>query len=524
MDNTDTGLLRDKARMGLFAKIEDEVDVLSLIVNGLHVWPVLRLALSQRTYDWRGPASATATLEQHFEALELATPHVPGWGGNIADDPFACVNYREMFARNDQEGHGLGALFLCRPNEANLRFDGCAFNSLIDPHIHLIENTHSYLKIEPGNDNPRPNLRDFHPVARVPIDFPPRERARTVEKEIGSFRVNCADALAKIAAIVSENLPGLEYRSYEDVEQPLIETLNYMAYFERYLNAIRPRVVFMGPYWYPKAMGLIAAAKPLGIPVVELQHGGTADFNHPYTHWRRFPREGYRFLPDLFWCWGQREVDMYRRWHPPGCRTPIPFHGGNPALIPAAYDQLLADDEPSMLLRAAMRPAGKVIMAALATEEDGDIPDILLHAMHISPPDWLWLVRGHPHFFHDKWPLVEQKVATVIPGRYDLLVTSKQPLARVLQYTDHLVGGLSGVAVDALAFGVQTTFVGSLIEHHTPDICGYPAYYRAGTPQELIQSIIDHPKLPPETFRWFIDNSRERARRVMETLLGAGAA
>jgi hypothetical protein len=134
MNNPELGPIRDKARIGLFAKIEDEVDALSLVVNGLHVWPVLRLALSQRTYDWQGPASATVTLEQHFKAVEAATPHVSGWGGNLADDPFAHVNYRELLARNAQNRHGIDALFLCRPNEANLQFGGCAFNSLIDPY------------------------------------------------------------------------------------------------------------------------------------------------------------------------------------------------------------------------------------------------------------------------------------------------------------------------------------------------------------------------------------------------------
>lgn len=517
MDNTETHALTNKERIGLLAAIEDEIDVTALKIDGLHIWPLLRSELAERMLAWRGLASTAARLGEVFEALEAVTPNVQGWGTGVSADPFEYFDFAARFGTRSAPPSGIDALFLSRPEESKMPINGVTYNTLIDPFIHLVEGRYSYLKIEMGNESPRTNTDDYYPVARLPWV------ARTVRQDLDAQTAilsTIGEEFCKLERVINALLPGLDFSLKRDVAVPASMVLKYRPHFRRYLTSIRPRAVFLSCYWYPIGMALIQAAKDLSIPTIEIQHGGTYEFNHPYTHWRRFPTEGYGLLPDIFWCWGQREVDMYRRWHPDSAQAPVGIHGGNPSLMSEAYTEFVSRHPYLRALQTAMQNAERVILAPLGTEQGGDIHDIVLRAMQIGPKNWLWLIRGHPHYFHDQWECVERKVALAIPGRYEMAVTSALPLPPLLSFVDHTVGGLSGIWVDSLAYGIRTTFVGEMITREAPDLGGHQAYSIARTPEEIIQSILDHPRSMPEDFRWLIDSTPERARRALETILG----
>lgn len=509
----------NKDRMGLFIFIEDEVDVAQLKLDDIHIWPFVRHAIMERLIHWTPPKALSPVLHARYDELEQQVPNVPGWGGRVTDDPLTGLDFDALLARKPKEAGGIDSVFLCRSVETTIRFEGSSFNPLIDPYIDLIDGKHSFLKVEMGNENPRMDREDYYPTVRLP--WWPRhilaDEARS-PAEVG--RLLMTSGVERVRAVLDKYLPEFEFAWDKDLFEPLCSLLTYRLYFRRFLAGVRPRAAFLACYWYPIGMAFIHAAKDLDIPVIEIQHGGTSEFNHPYTHWRRFPTEGYKLLPDVFWCWGQREVDMYRRWHPVGCRVPLCLHGGNPSLMPAPYRKFLGPAEPVQQLIRAAQKFDKVVVAALGTEQYGDLHDMVYRAMRIAPDNWLWLIRGHPHYFHEKWPDIQRKLATILPGRYEMEATSTLPLPIVLQLADHVVGGLSGIWVDALAFGVRPTLVGDLIALEPPDFAGNDGYLIATTPEQIVQNVIDHPKSDPGRFRWFADISPGRGRRVMDALLG----
>src|SRR5690606_5654552 len=78
----------------------------------------------------------------------------------------------------------------------------------------------------------------------------------------------------------------------------------------RELFGSRPKleVIYLPAWYFPYMMGLIAAARELGIRVVEVQHGKQGKQQAMYSGWY-IPADGYDMMPDVFWCWGQPSCD-----------------------------------------------------------------------------------------------------------------------------------------------------------------------------------------------------------------------
>jgi len=61
--------------------------------------------------------------------------------------------------------------------------------------------------------------------------------------------------------------------------------------------------IFIPCWYFPDAMGLIAAAKKFNILTYDMQHGIQGKYRPMYTDWGKIGKKGYELLPDFFGCW-----------------------------------------------------------------------------------------------------------------------------------------------------------------------------------------------------------------------------
>lgn len=79
--------------------------------------------------------------------------------------------------------------------------------------------------------------------------------------------------------------------------------LSLAEHFGRLLALHRPKAVFIVSYYQVAGYALNLAARRLGIPTIDIQHGVSGSFHPAYGRWTKVPIGGFELLPEGFWAW-----------------------------------------------------------------------------------------------------------------------------------------------------------------------------------------------------------------------------
>lgn len=275
----------------------------------------------------------------------------------------------------------------------------------------------------------------------------------------------------------------------------------YTRAFTTLLQEEAVTAVFIAPYHSQVGMAMCAAARAVGIPVIDIQHGIIGSPNPPYEI---DADVAFNSVPTHLWLWSADEVETPRLGT--GCRC---FVGGNPAY---ALAQAARRDHPEWRIE-----TGQYAKEILVTLARGLVPDVLTELIAASPTTWRWWIRLHPsdylagvreHFAID--PLLDRP-------NCEWKRANELPLPVLLEIADVHFTKSSSTVIEARAQGVPTVFY---------DKDGYE-YYRylrnsdrdvyASTGSEAAKSIAG---LPPRRTRKS-GTLRSHYRRVRWTVLVA---
>ncbi|MHC5060118.1 MAG: tetratricopeptide repeat protein [Planctomycetota bacterium] len=408
----------------IISEIEKNFDVNSLCYKNLRVWPWIRLTIIRhlRHDDIKISAARQKEIDGHY------------------------CNSILPFRQQD-----IDYLFFSNHAYHNIGMEGAYYSPFIDPYIELIKDKHTFLKVESSSrfiesTSPRYVPTVFLKTAGRRFDYP------LGENDIVNF--------ASLREYV-QSLCGVELD-----EADIIYTVNkieqYRYYFLDFLRQIRPRVVLLVCWYGDITMGLIWACNDLGITSVDLQHG--IIFNNPiYEGWSATPPDGYELVPDIFHVWGKAFKDSIEKKQPVGCRYHLPVSGGNAWMCEVIRNDPAVDDVSESFLQY-LEQKEKVILVTL--QRPGPLPDHLLEAMKRLPGNWLWLVRCHPRYGKGEIGNVAEQLCSHDISNFDVENATKQPLFSLLKYAHHHITAFSTVSLEALLYGVPTTFF-------SPDGYGY---------------------------------------------------
>jgi hypothetical protein len=414
---------------GVLARLERDNEVNLLTLHGFELWPLIRFCL------W----------------AELIQPPVGVTGAN-AKQPVKPQRSPGKFLRQAVSvasrlvlsvRPGVTSIFVSQPvNLQALPASGLSFDRILDPLMFLARNREPVEKFYVSPLNPGVEL--YFPARYLRPVFPP------VAASYASVRDRVAD-LYRQAGLAPERV---------DVSfaQAWLSFIKWYRLAHR-VFAASPDLnrVFLSSWYFPDMMGLIAAARELGIATIDVQHGKQGRYQGMYSWWTSIPPGGYRLMPDHFWCWGTPSCEHILASSPERLHH-RPVAGG--FAWPDFYRQYLSTSPPS---DSVVAHDGRRVLVTLQGPTGGHlepIPDFILEYLRLdaSRRD-VFVFRGHPNFTQNA-AYCTRRLQDVPPERYTINDGSTNLYDELLRSTHHITA-FSSCCYEAEMFGVPTLLFGS---------------------------------------------------------------
>lgn len=409
----------------LLERLEQDNDVNSIEINGIELWPLIRYCIWVELIQ---PAQQTTTIKKHFgQSFISRLQRAINLVGNRATDIDECVT----------------SIFISQWSNLQLLPDSQMwFDRILDPLIFIASH---HERVEKFYLSPLP------PAYKL---FRPAHYFHHLLK--GSVP-DCQPLLPRILELFQQ--AGVE----PDRSQQFF-TRAWRSFFKWYYlgkkifsHSPSLRRLYLASWYFPENMGLIAAARELGITSVDVQHGKQGRFQAMYTWWTSVPENGYAMVPDWFWCWGAPSCQHILA-HSPDRSRHRPFVGGFPWVdYYKNYISRLQGD-PQRL------KTNRIRILFTLQGQSGDhvkpIPDFVLDYLNSDvAQDAYFIFRNHPNFTSGM-AYCERRLKGVSVDRYRI-DEGKSNLYDELQLATHHITAFSSCCYEAQMFGVPTLLFGT---------------------------------------------------------------
>lgn len=433
--------LRSSEVLDLINEIEARYPVGEWKVNGVRIWPLLRVRLYTDIFgaallDGHVPTSRQRTRERLMRVLRTAARYLKvRWADRAKHarwpEEVDVIFLSDGVSFSDIEGRWYERFF--DPMMEVLRRDDRTA-LLLTPMTMMHQPRWSPSRlIQPGID-----------AVKVRSALPPR---RAVDCEFEGLEA-MLDQLRAIG--LSALVP-----SVTEVTEISRRLLLLERHFARMLNRVKARRAFVNTYYSAEGMAFTLAARRRGILVADFQHGVQGENHVAYGRWSRVPEGGYDLLPQEFWVWSETELRAIEAWSPAGGSGHLAVHCGNPWLDLWGSGELPALRASTNAARAARDadPRKHVLVSLQWGIADAECRKMLAAAELCK--DMAWWFRMHPLM------LREIDAFRRLIGEYDIPgcqieLPTNLPLPAILGVVDAHVTASSTVVIEASHFGVPS--------------------------------------------------------------------
>lgn len=333
-------------------------------------------------------------------------------------------------------------MFISRPIYLQYLPTGKYIDRVVDPLISLLSQGRKFEKLYTTMFENRGHLQfPAHVIWARKIRSPKVSKAHQT-------------ALDKIAHLIGVEAAAFKTRYGQALHQ-------FSTWFQRgeQLFALRPdlKKVYVTSWYFPDMMGLIAAAHKQGIHVIDVQHGKQGRYQGMYSGWTKIPSDGYRMMPDSFWCWGVPSCKHILTASPKR-QTHIPFVGGFPWID--YYKQHVASSARAKTAALATKARRCVLMTmqALIPVNPEPIPDFIVEYLRSAPPDTYFIFRCHPNDAPCS-DYIKKRLAGVSPAGFEIDPGNSNLYDQFMISTHHITA-FSSCCYEATAFGIPTLLFG----------------------------------------------------------------
>lgn len=430
--------------------VEERFPVDQWVVDGLHVWPLVRIELNFRLHDFIGPVEVKPHSSLWAKARGVAMGGGRYLGALLAD-------------RRHNQGDDLspgGAVFLSHTTCRTFPVDREWYDAFCTPVVSQLE--------ELG-------------LASYVFEFAPQDeyriprfgRSRFIQLQLSwlavknqlmwpdARRFEGEESFIEFTEFFRRSCPKISPPDVGRVRKRAALVRAMANYFKERLQRLRPRMGFVVTYYTSEGMAFNLACRELGIPSVDIQHGAQGELHPAYGRWRRVPAMGYELLPSRFWCWSEDDARVIGEWSGKVCRWHEPFVGGNPLLGLFQQDdnELVRRFDRRILSLAPQEPPPLKVLVTLQTGRG--VPELLREVMAAAPPSWLWWVRLHPAMMAER-EAIRSRLGEFPAHRMNLDDATELPLYALLRHVDVHLTESSSAVIEADRFGVP-----SVICHET---------------------------------------------------------
>ena len=228
-----------------------------------------------------------------------------------------------------------------------------------------------------------------------------------------------------------------------------------------WLALIQPEAVFVQNFSNTEKMGVIAAARELGIPSIDLMHGMQDSGNIYHDH--PLPGAGQTYLfPDSLWVWGEvtrRNLEIAKAKQGAAWR-----HAAVAGYAWRNFLQTRPRDPKAETLARMLPPDRRVVLychdASLHDDAfESYLPSSVLSAIQSSADDLFWLIRIHPRSFHLRGE-ISSYLNRLGLTNFDLVLSTECSLYDVFDICSCVVVKYSVAGLEAASCGLP------VITHH----------------------------------------------------------
>jgi len=440
MDST-ANVLEGRAFIALLNKIESHIKPASCTYFYFNYWPIIRFAINAQrkirptmtypavpdlTFDLAKKLYVKAYKKRATQTAALQDIKSLVAGIEIQDD-FKSIAPVE-------------ALFLTRKSQYHTTKKGQIASLLPDGIRYLANEDCSHLTIV--DEDPRGAQNAF--LLNTAIAKPPKMNAPTNlrdPKNLAAFwaRKRISKTIAQTNALIPDAQAILRVDEY-NILTSIMNASKFFLYWIAVLEHLKPKAIFLSSF--TGAYYICAAGKHLGIPVIDIQHGGMHSHHPLAANWQHAPEKGYELLPDVFWCWDARSADYVNAVPLKGHTTCV---GGNPkaALQYALAHSTLPETTP------AQTPDRPQVLVGLQYGSDPmiepHVKEVYLATRHLVD----WRFRLHPM----GWSFLDEVVQTFEVPENAVREESNKPLHQVLPEIDLMLCNASTILHEAVDHG-----------------------------------------------------------------------
>lgn len=472
---------RESITRGL-AEVERHFPVETFVSHGLHIWPLLRIWFCFSKAEQYG---------RHYSP----PPRPPSLAGRVKTA--ACTLASAVAEEAKQRLGGTARpwetpadVIFVGPSNRALPLGPIAYNTVAEP---LAERLHEKgLKVALWETG-RPVPRRIHRVCPI-SEF--LRAGWWKQKLLGKVprpepRAEWFDDLAKWG----EEFLGRPVH-WTELESFFANSSIHTRILEEWLRCCGARHVVLDCWYDLVPMTAAAAARGVGIPSLDIQHGLQGSGHYAYSGWLKSPPAGYEMLPRQFWTWGTDDRENLLRNTPALFSPESVWAGGNLWL-----HKWIQGDNPDMRncikeIREITRGFSRSILVTLQKTiryDDGPLMDVI----RSSPSDFLWLIRPHRH---SDIPLDEIERDFRATGHPGIRIHEAQsfPLYALFHAVSAHVTWFSTCALEALPFGVPSILLHSTAHDSFARFLDAKVMIQARTKGEFIRALGDALSINPK--------------------------
>ena len=260
------------------------------------------------------------------------------------------------------------------------------------------------------------------------------------------------------------NLLFLEKTLYSELKFSINAYINAKSNAKYFLKKFKSlKKIFLTSWYFPDAMGLIAAANELKLVTYDIQHGKQGQYQSAYSGWNFIPQKGFFNLPTYYLCWGEKSVNDILKASP-NREFHLPLLGGYS--WPKWYKTFISNKENKSLTKIRLlftMQRGKVHnkkepieegLIKLVEKYDTKYKNDFQNEFHLK-------IRIHPNQIEESLIYLKKRLGKLYKSPV-ISFSSKLDccLYDDLNWATHHLTNFSSCAIESIAFNIKSAVYG----------------------------------------------------------------
>lgn len=466
--------------MRIINDIEARFPVDKWMVNGIKVWPVIRIHLNYKFQYHQETCFAGTT-----EAKKSFLHNIIDFGTQLVKDHLALFrDYKHNQKLQNTKG---GYVFLSDTNDRRVKVNNAWYDIYCSPIIEeLKKNKREYVFLEycATKDYKFPRFEDTCLIeTNLKLLW---LRSRLLRSKVEKDSIVLPEYSNLEQYLVGKGL-GIFHMSVSTLLQNINTLTLITSYFQKILHQIKPAVAMVVSYYGFAAMAFVMACQKNNVVVIDIQHGVQGPFHAAYGKWSKIPSEGYELLPNIFAVWSEFEKRVIDDWA-------ITSNKHTSYILGNIWNDMWRQAEPSPIVKGFNQQIRSIIGSAhhkaiaLFTLQTGiHTPDYLVNVIR-NTPYIQWWIRIHPCMLGEEEKIYREWMNFQLKNII-IREATNIPLPALLRQIIVHVTNSSSVVLDAAQFRVPSIIIDRLgLELYHECIQEKLAYY-CNTEQALIDRI-----------------------------------